>query len=149
MKKCVCVSLGIAIFLLIIFCLIEPYFRIVPIEECSYVEVQLMQPRCAPVTSGVLDSEDALSLYLHTREFLGHQPFVGQGMLDSLQFSEYDYMLSEGQPIIKLTRLRSDECSSYDRTGLIPVEPVFGGSITSRVYIYKISPKNKYRQRCN
>lgn len=149
MKKYIHISLTAVMLLFAVLCLSKYCSRNIPIEECLVGEVHLSHSRGAAVASGVLDSKEALTIYLQTREFYGYEPFIGQALLDSLHFSEYDYMLAEGQPIIKLIRLGSDECSSYDHNNLIPVEPIFGDSISLQVYVYKISPKNKYRGMCN
>ena len=41
-----------------------------------------------------------------------------------------------------------EACSSYDNTGLMPVSIIYGEHISHKVYIYKIKPKNKYREEC-
>lgn len=99
-------------------------------------------------TSGVLSSAEDLKRYLNDRSFYGHLPFEGDLILDSLDFATYDYIFMEGRPIIRLDRLLWDQCSSYDNTGLSPIDIIFGEPISHKVYIYKIKPKNKYRIEC-
>ena len=98
--------------------------------------------------SGVLSSPQDLQRYLNDRESYGHLPFEGDLIGDSLDFANYDYIFVEGRSIILLSRLLWDQCSSYDDTGLSPVEIMFGEPISHKVYIYKIKPKNKYREEC-
>jgi len=98
--------------------------------------------------SGVLHSSEDLQHYLNNRDFFCQLPFEGNLIVDSLDFANYDYIFVEGRPIILLNRLFWDQCSSYDNTGLSPVEIILGESISHKVYIYKIKPKNKYREEC-
>ena len=99
-------------------------------------------------TSGVLSSSKDLQRYLNDREFYGHLPFEGDIIVDSLDFANFDYIFVEGRSIILLSGLLWDQCSSYDDTGLSPVEIIFGEPMSHKVYIYKIKPKNKYRIEC-
>lgn len=98
--------------------------------------------------SGVLSSPQDIQRYLNDRDYYKHLPFEGNLIVDSLDFANYDYIFVEGRPIIHLYRLFWDRCSSYDDTGLSPVEIIFGEQISRKVYIYKIKPKNKYRIEC-
>lgn len=98
--------------------------------------------------SGVLSSPQDLQRYLNDRESYGHLPFEGDLVVDSLDFANYDYIFVEGRSIILLSGLLWDQCSSYDDTGLSPVEIIFGEPMSHKVYIYKIKPKNKYRIEC-
>jgi hypothetical protein len=71
------------------------------------------------------------------------RPFFPNG-----DFENYDYIFCEGRPILRLVKQFWDPCSNYDHEKLIPVEPIRGEEISHKVYIYKITPKNKYRIVC-
>ena len=100
------------------------------------------------IASFVISSEDNIQRYLHDRGFYGHLPFEGDLIADSLDFANYDYIFVEGRPIIRITQLLWDDCSFYDSDTLTPINIEFGKSISHKVYIYKIKPKNKFRKEC-
>jgi hypothetical protein len=100
--------------------------------------------------SGILRSPDDLERYLLKRQrpYYHHLPFEGNLNIDSFDFENYDYIFCEGRPILRLVKLFWDSCSSYDHEKLIPVASIRGEEISHKVYIYKITPKNKYRTAC-
>ena len=100
--------------------------------------------------SGILRSPDDLEKYLLERQrpYYHHLPFEGDLNIESFDFENYDYIFCEGRPILRLVKQFWDPCSSYDHKKLIPVEPIWGEEISHKVYIYKITPKNKYRIAC-
>lgn len=100
--------------------------------------------------SPILRSADDLERYLLERQraYYHHLPFEGDLNIESFDFENYDYIFCEGRPILRLVKQFWDPCSSYDHKKLIPVEPIWGEEISHKVYIYKITPKNKYRGAC-
>lgn len=98
--------------------------------------------------SGIISSPENLLRYLDNRAFNGYLTLEGDLVIDSLDFANYDYVFSEGRPILRIERLLWDQCSSYDHSGLSPVGISFGDSLSHKVYIYKIKPKHKYRVEC-
>lgn len=102
-------------------------------------------------TSFVMDSPEELLLYLHDREsylYFDYLPFEGNLEIDSLDFDNYDYVFSEGYPILRMRNILWDECSSYESDSLYPLIFEMGEQLSRKVYIYKIKPKNKYRVEC-
>ena len=97
--------------------------------------------------SGILSSQEDLQRYLASRAYY-HLPFEGNLTIELFDFENYDYIFSEGCSIIQMKKLLWDQCSSYDNTGLMPVSIIYGEHISHKVYIYKIKPKNKYREEC-
>ena len=100
--------------------------------------------------SPILRSADDLERYLLQRQraYYHHLPFEGDLNIESFDFENYDYIFCEGRPILRLVKQFWDPCSSYDHEKLIPVESIRGEEISHKVYIYKITPKNKYRETC-
>ena len=100
--------------------------------------------------SGVLRSRDDLERFLldRLRPYYHHLLFEGDLDVESFDFENYDYIFCEGYPILRLVKQFWDPCSNYDYEKLIPVEPIFGEEMSHKVYIYKITPKNTYREVC-
>lgn len=98
--------------------------------------------------SGILYDPEDLYDYFFKRNYNNRAPFSADISADSLDFTNYDYLFVEGRPITRLVKQFWDGCSRYDETELIPIEASFGTTKSKKVYIYKISPKNKYRYAC-
>ena len=100
--------------------------------------------------SPILRSADDLERYLLERQrpYYNHLPFEGDLNIESFDFENYDYIFCEGRPILRLVKQFWDPCCSYDHEKLIPVASIRGEEISHKVYIYKITPKNKYRGAC-
>ena len=101
-------------------------------------------------TSPILRNLDDLDRYLLYRlQPDSHNlPFEGELNAESFDFENYDYIFCEGRPILRLSKQFWDSCCSYDHEKLIPVASIRGEEISHKVYIYKITPKNKYRMAC-
>lgn len=97
--------------------------------------------------SGILSSQEDLLRYLSNLESIHNIPIVDIN-IDSFEFDQFDYIIIPGRSMVKLTRLMSDDCSKYDTSGLIPVTGTFKTDISTKVHVYKISSKNKYRWVC-
>ncbi len=117
----------------------------IPMEEDVSCELPVF------FTSFVMDSPDDLLFYLHQRESsqsFDFLPFEGYLEIDSLDFDTYDYVFSEGYPILRMKKLLWDDCTFYESDSLTPVFFEMGERFSRKVYIYKIKPKNKYRVVC-
>lgn len=103
-----------------------------------------------PQTSDVMSSIYELEAYIEGRTYLNRQPFIGKMFFDSLDFVNYDYVFSERYSINRMKILLYDDCSSYHTESLDrkPLYFEFNDQMTNKVYVYKISPKGKYRVRC-
>lgn len=102
-------------------------------------------------TSFVMDSPEDLLFYLHQREScqsFDFLPYEGNMEIDSLDFDNYDYVFSEGYPILRMKKLLWDDCTGYESDSLTPLLFEMGEKPSHKVYIYKIKPKNKYRKVC-
>ena len=114
-----------------------------------YVSDEVNQA-CYPQTSYVMSSISELEAYIERRTYLNRQPFIGQLVFDSIDFVNYDYVFSERYSIQRMKILLYDDCSSYHTESLDrkPLYFEFNDNMTDRVFVYKISPKGKYRIRC-
>lgn len=153
------ISIIIVTFLLFIIVVIcyDNYWSDIDFEEedklCLFIsedeDISKKEPRS--LTSFIMDSPEDLLQYLHQREsylYFDYLPFEGNLVMDSLDFENYDYVFSEGHPILRMKKLLWDECTSYESDTLTPLFFEFGAQISRKVYIYKIKPKNKYRKEC-
>lgn len=98
--------------------------------------------------SGILSSREDLYKYLSNLETIHQNPAIDIN-IDSFDFNQFDYVIIPGRLLKKLTRLIADECSKYDRSGLIPVMGTFEVDNKNQVHVYKILSKNKYRWVCD
>ena len=116
-------------------------------ENGIYLMIPKEETPTGRTISGILSSQEDLQRYLASRAHY-HLPFEGNLTIELFDFENYDYIFSEGCSIIQMQKLLWDQCSSYDNTGLMPVLIIYGEHISHKVYIYKIKPKNKYREEC-
>jgi len=98
--------------------------------------------------SGVISNYEGLMDYLSGFNYTQKFPAKEDSIEDYFDFSHYDYVVIGGQPMLFFIKLGWDDCSSYDDSGLTPIIGVLGKKTTRKIYIYKITPKNKYRYMC-
>lgn len=99
--------------------------------------------------SPLLSSVEDMELYLRTRKFRGQQSIEGDSCLYSLDYEEYDFIITEGKSISHITNAWWDECSTYaSAKGRYPISIKLSPSKSQKVYVYRITPKGKYREGC-
>ncbi len=151
--KLICAIFGVllSIILFIWITLVCVHFNLgdVDFEEENGISLMISKEETPTgrTISGILSSQEDLQRYLASRAYY-HLPFEGNLTIELFDFENYDYIFSEGCSIIQMQKLLWDQCSIYDNTGLMPVLIIYGEHISHKVYIYKIKPKNKYREEC-
>lgn len=121
---------------------------IVSFEEDTNIHICLGSNCNLIGMSGILSSREDLYRYLSNLETIHQNPAIDIN-IDSFDFDQFDYVIIPGRLLKKLTRLIADECSEYDRSGLIPVMGTFEADNKNQVHVYKILSKNKYRWVCD
>lgn len=121
---------------------------IVSFEEDTNIHICLGSNCNLIGMSGILSSREDLYRYLSNLETIHQNPAIDIN-IDSFDFDQFDYVIIPGRLLKKLTRLIADECSEYDRSGLIPVMGTFEADNKNHVHVYKILSKNKYRWVCD
>jgi len=160
MKYLKCFLIIIAILLLIPFAYIASIWIFFEISDRTFgkIDYQEVDSICLYLSqneipcgrrSFIITSQEHMDFYLKKyRIECGRFPIEGDSCLYSLDYNQYDYILSEGKSLHSLTNLWYDDYSRFPSyKGTYPLSNgTYDEELSYKVYVYRVAPKGRYRE---